>query len=74
MKRYRNSSGKSGVRAYEIYADRILIEFAAGDIYVYSYRMPGKADVEQMKTLAEKGKGLSTYISQNVRDRYESKL
>ncbi|HYF33487.1 MAG TPA: hypothetical protein VD993_20325 [Chitinophagaceae bacterium] len=74
MKKYGNTSGNSGILAYEIQADRILIKFSSGDTYVYSYKKPGKADVEEMKALAESGEGLATYINQHVRERYDYKL
>ena len=74
MKPYGNSAGDSGVRAYEIARESIKVKFLSGETYLYSYKRPGKVHVEKMKSLAEKGKGLSTYISQYVRDNYESKL
>jgi len=73
MKRYRNLEGHSGVLAFDIRADAIEIRFVGGDVYTYSYRKPGKAHVEAMKALALAGRGLSTYISQHVRDEYEHK-
>jgi hypothetical protein len=74
MTSYSNHSGNSGVIAYKIEPDRIIIQFAGGDSYVYTYRRPGKTAVEQMKVLAMEGRGLSTYISREVRDKYEAKV
>ncbi|WP_345950900.1 hypothetical protein ABDD95_05510 [Mucilaginibacter sp. PAMB04274] len=74
MTRYQNTSRDSGVVAYQIEADRILVQFASGDIYAYTYKKPGKVMVEQMKELARQGRGLSTFISKAVRGRYERKL
>jgi hypothetical protein len=74
MPRYKNVNGSSGVRAYQIGDDHIIVQFVDGERYLYSYRMPGKRFVERMKKLAATGKGLSTYISQNVKNRYEKKL
>ena len=74
MPRYRNLSGDSGVVAYKIAADSITLTFVNGDEYLYSYLMPGRVAVEHMKTLAKSGKGLSTFVSQHVRDNYERKL
>jgi hypothetical protein len=72
MKRYKDRSGKSGVFLYEIGKDYILVRFTGSDaVYKYSYKRPGKKHVEMMKKLAEKGEGLSTYISQFVREEYE---
>jgi len=71
LKKYRNVSGKSGVSAYEIGEDFILIQFVnTRETYVYNYGMPGRETVEQMKALARSGKGLSTFISQVVKDDY----
>ncbi len=74
MKRYKNIQGSSGVSGYETGDDRITIAFQPGHVYVYTYASAGKRMVEHMKALAEKGKGLSTYISRKVRDKYERKI
>ena len=71
---YQNNHGSSGVVAYEIGTDRISIEFRSGDVYLYTYKVTGIANVERMKVLAEKGEGLSTYISRTVKNKFESKL
>ena len=73
MKRYRNLEGHSGVLAYDIRADAIAVKFAGGDVYDYTYARPGRAHVEQMKRLALAGRGLSTYISQHVREDYAAR-
>ena len=72
MKRYANLSGDSGVVAYEIGHDSIRVKFRDG-IYLYTYARPGASHVEAMKGLAAAGRGLCTYISQHVREAYESK-
>lgn len=74
MPRYKNLSGSSGVGSYETGDDHIIVRFVNGDAYYYSYKRPGKLLVERMKKLAAAGKGLSTYISQRVRERYEKKM
>jgi hypothetical protein len=75
MKRYGNHSGRSGVAFFEDGPDFIKIQFAetASVVYVYDHVIPGSIEVEQMKALAAAGQGLSTYISQHVRDRYRRK-
>lgn len=73
MKRYRNLEGHSGVVAYEILPDAIAVKFTSGETYDYTYAAPGREHVENMKLLAEHGRGLSTYIAQFVRDDYERK-
>jgi hypothetical protein len=68
---YGNQSGGSGITGYEIGADFILVKFIGGSTYCYTYRSTGKRAIEMMKKLAKAGKGLSTYISQNIRDKYQ---
>jgi hypothetical protein len=70
FKKYKNT--ESGVTAYEIGKDCIRVVFS-DMIYLYSYKTPGKQHVEKMKELARQGNGLSTYISQNIREQYEDK-
>jgi hypothetical protein len=66
MKTYRNLSGDSGVAAYEIGDDFIAIRFKpSGDIYWYTNTSIGARHVAEMKRLAQRGQGLSTYISRH---------
>ncbi len=74
MTPYNNLSGASGVRAYAIAARAIHVEFADGKVYEYTYASAGRDKVEQMKYLARAGQGLSTYISQHVRDAYAQRF
>ena len=74
MKKYKGISGNNGITSYKILEKGILLEFQYKDLYLYDYTKPGKKDVEQMKILAEKGMGLTTYVNQNVRDNYKEKL
>jgi hypothetical protein len=72
MKRYLNLSGDSGVMLYDIRPDAVLVKFRNSDqVYVYSHASAGATHVARMKRLAQAGKGLSTYISRHVHDRYE---
>lgn len=74
MKRYENRSGRGGITGYEILPDGIILEFNYKDEYLYDYSKPGREQVEQMKILAERGEGLTTYVNQHVRDNYRKKL
>lgn len=74
MTPYTNSNENSGVVAYEIRRESIVVQFRSGDKYVYDYDTTGREHVEEMKTLALEGRGLATYISKNVRRRYAAKL
>jgi len=72
MKRYLNLSGDSGVVAYELRPNAVKVKFRGSDrVYVYSHASAGATHVARMKRLAEAGRGLSTYISRHVHDRYE---
>ena len=73
MTPYKNLSEESGVKAYEILDEGIRVQFISDDVYYYSHDIPGKKHVDEMKRLAEKGRGLATYISQNVRQNFASK-
>lgn len=73
MERYRDLSGTSGVTAYAIKPDAIDVQFAGGVVYTYTVASAGRARIQQMKRLARSGSGLSTYISQHVRDAYASR-
>lgn len=73
MKRYKDIAGNSGVTAYETTENSISVEFNHDVVYHYTYASTGKQKVEKMKKLAAEGKGLSTYISQIVKDNFETK-
>lgn len=74
MKKYIDITGNSGVTAYIIGTESISVEFNNDVIYLYTYESAGKRTIEKMKKLATEGKGLSTYISQHVKDKFETQL
>jgi hypothetical protein len=74
MTPYANRSGKSGVTAYRTGPDFIIVEFMQDGVYLYNYTRPGRRHVNKMKALAERGEGLSTYISRHVREDFFKKL
>lgn len=74
MQRYAHSNGESGVVAFATGPRGIAVQFVDGSVYVYDIDQPGRAHVAEMKRLAKAGQGLSTYISQQVRDNYAKKL
>lgn len=63
MQPYRNLAGNSGVEAFDILRDGILVRFVRGGTYLYDFRVTGRKHVEEMQRLARAGRGLSTYIS-----------
>lgn len=74
MIKYLNKEGHSGVTGYEVTANSITVEFNHDAIYRYTYKSAGKKAIEKMKELAQAGRGLSTYISQNVKENFEKKI
>jgi len=74
MEEYQNLSGNSGVQAFSITSDSIAVKFVDGDTYLYTKQSAGRDNIESMKVLARKGKGLSSFIATHVRDRYAAML
>ena len=74
MESYRNLSGESGVVAYELLPSAIVVQFNNGWKYEYTERSAGAAAVATMHRLARAGRGLSGFISMNVRDAYTRKF
>ena len=79
METYANLSGQSGVARYLIGDDYIVVEFVPNKysnitFYKYTYASAGAAAVEQLKTLAQQGRGLHTYINTTgVKHRFATK-
>ena len=74
MQRYGNQSRESGVVAYDIDAGQIIVQFRNGDRYLYTEDSAGAANIAKMQELAQAGRGLSSFISQHVHDRYARKI
>ena len=74
MDRYADRSGGSGVEAYRIEPDAIVVRFADGATYRYSVASCGTAAVADLHRLAEAGDGLNRYINAHVHDRFEARL
>jgi hypothetical protein len=74
MQRYGNQSHESGVVAYDIDAGQIIVQFRNGDRYLYTEDSAGAANIARMQELARAGRGLSSFISQHVHDRYARKI
>lgn len=65
MTPYKNLSGNSGVTAYEITERGIRVQFNGGPVYHYLSCIDGVETVASMSSMAETGRGLSTFIAQN---------
>lgn len=74
MERYKNLNGNSGIIFFEIQNDSIVIQFKNHSTYLYNMQITGSKHIEEMKILARSGRGLATYISKYVRDKYASQL
>jgi len=73
MQQYSGDEHDTGVAAYNLDADSITVLFKEGWYYLYDAKKPGIGHVKKMKELAKQGSGLSTYISQHVRENYQKK-
>jgi hypothetical protein len=71
---YRNRDGNSGISAYQLLDDGIIVRFVEDGTYRYGPERPGRYHVGQMKSLAMAGRGLATYINRYVREKYEERL
>ena len=74
MERYENHGRETGVVAYEVGRASIVVKFAGGEKYLYTDKSAGAKNIARMQQLARAGRGLSTFISQHVHDRYARKL
>ena len=74
MQPYRNLNGDSGVAAYEMAPEAIVVRFRGGATYLYTYAVTGRREVEEMKARALAGRGLSTFISTRVGKRYARRV
>lgn len=75
MPLYKNLDGNSGIVSYEYDATSIEVVFGRGreTAYLYTYASAGSNTIEQMKQLADSGRGLNEYINRFVKDKYASK-
>lgn len=74
MQRYKNLSGESGVVAFDIGDRSITVKFTGGDRYLYTEDSAGVSNIAEMQRLARLGRGLCSFISRVIRNRYARKL
>lgn len=74
MQQYKGANRNTGVIAYQIGDGHIAVQFRDGSLYLYTNHSAGKAAIDEMKKLAVKGVGLTTYINQHVKDKYETMI
>jgi hypothetical protein len=71
---YRNRSGHSGVAAYALLDDALIVQFDDGATCLYGPERPGRHHVGRMKSLALSGRGLNAYIRRYVREKHQAQL
>lgn len=74
MEVYINLGKSSSIRYYDIGEDWIIISFKGNVTYEYNYSSSGLNHIENMKSLAIKGKGLNSYIKKYVKNNYSKKI
>ncbi len=74
MKKYKNVSGKSTVTMFELAKDVVTVRFASQEVYRYSNQSAGSENIGRMKVLALSGKGLGTFIENNVKEKFARKV
>ena len=66
MTLYRNSTGSSGIVAFTIHREAIIVEFRHGGKYLYDYDTTRREHVEETKVLASEVRRLATYINRKT--------
>jgi hypothetical protein len=66
-------SGNSGVIAFAIGRNHIDVQFVDGHVYRYAPPRLSRAELDEMIERARRRRGLATFISQNIKDRYVKK-
>ena len=74
MNYYRNLGKNSGIRAYQIATNGLVVQFSDGSVYEYTYSSAGREAIDKMKILAKQGLGLNSYINKKVRKLYSRRL
>lgn len=74
MEIYCDTHGNSGVSAFEVGNDFIIVHFTKGGMYLYNYSKTGAYHVNNMIRLARTGNGLNGYINLNTKDTYARKI
>lgn len=74
MEPYANRGGDSGIVAYELAAQSIVVQFEDGWKYLYTHSSAGRTNIDRMEDLARRGEGLNEFINRTVRDGYQRKF
>lgn len=71
---YDNLSGDSDVYSFDLGKDFIIVRFTTNESFLYTYLTSGAQHIENMKSFALQGQGLSSYIKRFVGERSALKL
>ena len=74
MEIYCDTHGDSGVSAFKVGTDFIIVRFTKGGTYLYDYFTTGSYHVNNMIRLARLGNGLNGYINLNAKHTYARKI
>jgi hypothetical protein len=74
MQRYKNLGRNSNVAGYEFTEDSITVHFNGGAAYLYTHQSAGEGNIETMKLLATRGRGLSEFINRRVKTKYARRI
>ena len=74
MKKHKNVSGKSTITMFELAKDVVTVRFTSQEVYRYSNQSAGSENIGKMKILALAGKGLGTFIENNVKEKFARKV
>ena len=74
MKKYKNLNGDSLVEAYDIDEDYVLVKFKDNVRYLYNVHHTGEENIKKLKKLAEEGKGLYHFITENLKKKHAKKF
>lgn len=71
MERYANKDKDSPITHFAVESDRIIIWYQEiPDPYIYPESKIGKRHLKELIKRAVSGRGLSTYINQNVKEKF----
>ena len=71
--RYADIGSDSGIDSYAYGEDFVQIKFKTGEVFEYTTKSAGSANIKKLIKLAEAGDGLNTFLSRNVRKKYSRK-
>ena len=74
MKPYGSGDHVSGVIAFDYGTDYICLRFSEGYDYTYTWDSCSRVHVQNMKALANQGKGLMAYLNRHASEQFASKL